>query len=139
MPKQPDLKKGTLWKSNFSCLEIFDVLFVFVLMFALFKDFSDIFINLIPLIGPILSLTFSALCAIFIFLIMFLLGAGANRKIARRLVVIFIGTLVDTVPFVNFLPIETIVVIIAFLMVLMERKEKNQEKKQQEKTQQAYA
>lgn len=131
--------------SSLAYIELFDVLFAFVLMFAVLKDLADIFISLIPYIGLILSLFVSIFCAIFIFLIMFFLGAGANKKIARRLVVIFVGTLIDTVPLVNFFPTETAIVIITFFMVLKERKEKAEEKKQKESqkqskaTQQAYA
>jgi len=123
---------------------LFDVLFIFVLIFAILKDLADIFISLIPYIGLILSLFISIFCAIFIFLVMFFLGAGANKKIARRLIVILVGTLIDTVPLISFFPTETVVVIITFFMILKERKEKAEENKQkesqkQEKTQQAYA
>jgi len=145
-----DLKKSiknispTNLASLLAYVELFDVLFVFVLIFAILKDLADMFISLIPLIGFVLSLFISVFCAIFIFLIMFFLGAGANKKLAKRLVIIFVGTLVDTVPLISFFPIETAVVIITFFMILKERKEKAEENKQkeskkQEKTQQAYA
>jgi len=51
-------------------IEPFDVLFVFVLIFAIFKDLADMFISLIPIIGFILSLFISIFCAILYFFVL---------------------------------------------------------------------
>lgn len=121
-------------------IEFFDVLFALAFIFALLKDFSDIVISLIPYVGQILSLIISVFCAIFIFLVMFVVGSRKAKALAKRSLMLALGSLADVVPVLNFFPIETAVVIIAYFMILKERKEQAEEKKQQiETAQEAYA
>jgi hypothetical protein len=117
-----------------------DIFFALALIFALLKDLVDITIGLVPVIGHILALIMAILCGIFIFLIMLILGANQMRAIAKRAVIIFLGSLADTIPVVNFFPVETCVVIISYFMILSERKEiAEKQKKEQPSAQNAYA
>lgn len=88
---------------------------------ALLKDFSDLVFNVV-LIGGL----FSILCSIFIFMMMFLAGAGEKRKAARGLMkkglFLVAGGLADGIPGLGFLPIETLTVGVVYLMILAERK-----------------
>jgi len=108
-----------------------DVLFALAFIFALLKDFSDIVLSLIPYVGQILTLFISAFCAIFIFLIMLIVGSRKNKTLAKRLLLLFIGSLADAIPVISFFPIETAVVVIAYFMILKERREEAEERKKQ--------
>jgi len=113
-----------------------DVLFALAFIFALLKDFSDIVISLIPYIGQILALLISAFCAIFIFLIMLIVGSRKNKALAKRFLLLLIGSLADAIPVISFFPTETAVVVIAYFMILKERREEAEERKQQAKQEQ---
>jgi hypothetical protein len=79
----------------------------------------------------ILSALFSALCTIFIFMMMLLVGSGGKKKVANNLLkkVAILGTggIADSIPGIDFFPIESITVVAIYVMVLIERKnaEKN--------------
>jgi magnesium-transporting ATPase (P-type) len=114
-----------------------DIFFVMAVIFALMKDLVDITVGLLPIIGQVLALVVSILCAIFIFLIMLLLGANKAKSAIKRMLLLLTGSLVDLLPGINFFPIETAIVIIAFLMILKERREKAEAQKNIQ-TQSAY-
>lgn len=122
-----------------------DWLFGIALSLAILKDVLDfVGIGSFPTVGTAVTL-----CASFtIGLIMFITGsrgiAKAARGMIKRLAVLGGGTLVEMFFGINFLPIETLVVIIVFYMTLRERainkeKEEKEAKAAQQIQQQAPA
>jgi hypothetical protein len=109
-----------------------DVFFAMALIFALLKDLVDITVGLIPIVGQILAFIIALLCGIFIFLIMLILGANQMKAIAKRSLVIILGSLADAIPVINLFPVETAVVIISYFMILNERKTLAEEKQKAE-------
>lgn len=89
---------------------------------ALIKDLLD----LVAAETIILSFLFSALCTIFIFMMMLLVGANGKKKGASKLLnkipVLIGGGIIDSLPGIDFLPIETLTVGIVYVMELIERK-----------------
>jgi hypothetical protein len=91
---------------------------------ALLKDILDFgFIGSLPGIGTAISF----LAGITIFFMMLLAGSGQQGKMVKGMIkkslVLAGGTLVEAIGFgLNFLPIETLTVIIILIMALGERK-----------------
>jgi len=84
---------------------------------AILKDLLDF------VAGPIL---FSILCSIFIFMMMVLVGStgkkkGANKFIKKVLLLIG-GGVADSIPGIDFFPIETATVAAIYFLTLVERK-----------------
>lgn len=98
-----------------------DMPFVAALGAAILKDILDLAFNIF-LIGAL----FSILCSIFIFMMIYLAGAGGKRNEAgglmRKGLAIVAGGLTDAFPGLGFLPIETLTVGIIYAMVLAERR-----------------
>ncbi len=109
-----------------------DVLVPLIFILALLKDFADITIGSIPIIGDFLSSFLSVLCSIFIFLIMTLLGGRHFSFAIKRSLVILLGLLLDSFPLIKYLPLETMVVLINYLLILKERMNDYKERKQKE-------
>ncbi|MFZ1654786.1 MAG: hypothetical protein WBO92_00180 [Candidatus Moraniibacteriota bacterium] len=102
------------------------ILFGGLAVIALFKDLLDLVgLGSLPLIGTVVTLCFSSL----IFMLLFLFdrsGGRGNKKLAQGMVMIF-GTLIEGLGFVlNFLPLETLTVI--FLYIISYRAWKKAEK-----------
>lgn len=98
-----------------------DMPFVAALGAAIFKDLLDGPFNVV-LIGAL----FSILCSIFIFMMLFLADANKKRKSATGLLkkglILIAGGVVDAIPGIGILPIETLTVGIIYMMTLVERK-----------------
>lgn len=109
-----------------------DILIPLVFMLALLKDLADITIGLIPAVGDFLSLLLSVFCSILIFLVMTLLGGRNFSFVVKRLLIILAGLLLDSFPLIKYLPIETTVVLINYLLILKERKGDYKEHRQKE-------
>jgi Tfp pilus assembly protein PilO len=62
---------------------------------------------------------------------MLIVGSRKNKTLAKRLLLLFIGSLADAIPVISFFPIETAVVVIAYFMILKERREEAEERKKQ--------
>jgi hypothetical protein len=100
-----------------------DVLIVLAFMFAGLKDLADISLGLMPIWGQIFCWVISVLAAIFIFLIMNLLGGRHFSFVVKRLLVILIGFLIESLPGLQLFPLETVVVFINYALVLKERRQ----------------
>lgn len=90
---------------------------------ALIKDISDfIGIGSLPGIGTVITIC----CSIFIGMMMFLGGAGEKRKIAKGWIKKFLtlvgGTIVEILPGIDFLPVETMTAGLVYIWVLSDRK-----------------
>ena len=99
-----------------------DIPYIAAMGAALLKDLLDfVFAETI-----VLSIVCSVLCSIFIFMMLLLVGANGKKKGANKLFskigIIISGGVADSIPGVDFLPIETITVIIVYVMELIERK-----------------
>ena len=97
------------------------------LLVAILKDVLDfVGIGSLPAIGTVVSI----ICSIFIFFMMLLAGSGGKRKMAKailkgpmgRFLLLGAGTMAELLFGLNFLPIETAVVIGAYWMLLNERR-----------------
>lgn len=90
--------------------------------FALLKDLLDLVFGEL-IIFPIL---FSILCSIFIFMMMLLIGGGGKRKVASKFAtkafVVMGGGIVDSLPGIDRIPVETVTVCIIYMLILAERK-----------------
>lgn len=94
-----------------------DWLYGIALALAILKDILDFTgLGSLPLIGTVITLMVS----LFIFMVMFLTGSGAKRKMARYSILMG-GTLVEFIFGIDFLPIETLIVILVFRITLQER------------------
>lgn len=98
-----------------------DLPFVAAFGAAILKDILDSIFNVV-LIGAL----FSLLCSIFIFFMILLAGAGKKRKTAKGFVkkrsMLVFGGIVDAIPGIGFLPIETLTVGIIYALTLVERR-----------------
>ena len=95
------------------------------------KDILDLaMIGSLPGIGSIIT----AMISITIGFIMFITGSSSNKRMAKsifkRYGTILIGSLLELVFGINFLPIETCIVIIVFYLTLKERQQIAVEKQQ---------
>lgn len=104
-----------------------DWLFGIALSVALLKDILDLVgFGSFPAIGTVVTLMASATIA----LIMFITGSGSKAKMIKGLVksgakrygVLVFGTIIEMIFGIDFLPIETTVVIIVFILTLQERR-----------------
>jgi hypothetical protein len=95
---------------------------------ALLKDLLDfIGVGSLPAIGTVITI----ICSIFIFFMMLLVGGSKKGRAAKaflkgpggRFLLLGTGAMVEMLFGINFLPIETLVVLVAYWMLLMERKE----------------
>ncbi len=100
-----------------------DLPFVAALGGALTKDLLDI----VDSETVILPMLFSALCSIFIFMMLLLAGSSGKKKGASKFIqkglAILGGGIADSIPGLDFLPIETISVLAVYYMTLVERKD----------------
>jgi hypothetical protein len=85
--------------------------------FALLKDLSDIiFVGSLPGLGTVVSFC----CSVAIFLILFLTRVNKklvdSRFLLRMVVALALGTLIEFLPGVNFLPIETVTILLIYFM-----------------------
>lgn len=100
-----------------------DWLFGIALSLALLKDILDwSLLGSLPLIGTLITF----LVSVSIAFIMLITGSRGKSKVAKSLIkrflVLISGTFVEMIVFgINFLPIESIVVMIVFYMTLVER------------------
>ena len=120
-----NISKAAIAKGFFPLLKEVDLSndmpFVAALLGALGKDVSDfVFAETV-----ILSMLTSILCSIFIFMMLILAGSGRRNKSARgfakKALILIGGGAADSLPGVDFLPIETITVGMIYMMVLAER------------------
>jgi len=105
-----------------------DWLFLLAFFAALLKDISDFaLIGSFPGWGTVISLC----CSILIFFLILLAGAGEKRSstkaMVKKIMTMMGGTLAEFLPGINFLPIETIIVIYIYIIVLAERKTAEEE------------
>ncbi|KKQ53040.1 MAG: hypothetical protein US70_C0006G0010 [Parcubacteria group bacterium GW2011_GWD2_38_11] len=104
-----------------------DMPFVAAMGAALLKDLLDF------VAGPtvVLSILFSVLCSIFIFMMLLLVGASGKKKgankILSKIAVLGAGGIADSIPGIDFLPIETITVAAIYFLTLVERKNASKE------------
>jgi hypothetical protein len=98
-----------------------DIPFVCAFGAAILKDISDLVFNETVILGFL----FSILCSIFIFMMILLAGSGKKGKAASKIVAktftLLGGGLADSLPGLGFLPIETLTVLILYMLVLSER------------------
>lgn len=103
-----------------------DMPYVAALGAAMLKDLLD----MVAAETVILSVIFSALCTIFIFMMMMLVGSGGKKKVANNLLkkigILGVGGIADSVPGVDFFPIESITVVAIYVMALVDRKNAQQ-------------
>lgn len=114
-----------------------DWVFGIALSFAILKDISDLTgLGSLPVIGTIITFFVSAI----IFFSLLIAGSGSKKNLAKNLVkkygTLAIGTLVEFIFGIDFLPIETCVVILTFFFVLRERQETAEEQALENSTQQ---
>jgi hypothetical protein len=95
---------------------------------AMLKDLLDfVGIGSLPAIGTVVTI----ICSIFIFFMMLLAGGSKKGRAAKallkgpmgRFLLLGAGTIVEMIFGIDFLPVETAVVVIAYWMLLGERKE----------------
>lgn len=114
---------STLKQINF----LMDMPFVAAFGAALLKDLLD------SVAGPtvILAILFSILCSIFIFMMLLLVSANDKRGMAKSLmkrgIILIGGGVIDSIPGINFLPIESLTVAIIYFLTLVERKNAQKE------------
>lgn len=110
-----------------------DMPFAAALGVAMLKDLVD----LATWGTVVLPFVFSALCSIFIFMMLLLVGASRKRKGASNMLkmigVLAAGGIVDSIPGLNILPIETITVFAIYVLVLIERKNTQEEEEKKRK------
>lgn len=90
---------------------------------AILKDLSDlVLIGSLPGLGTAITI----MCSIFIFMMMALVGAGEKRKLVNGLLkrggILLTGTIIEFIPGLSFIPIETVTIVIIYFQVLSERK-----------------
>lgn len=110
---------------------LFWVLAAVIIFLNLIPDGIDILLNLFNLTGIALLMTTPIVWVInfsvglVTFLILLILGGSKFRSIAKRVVTYLIGVFLEGIPFVNFLPLKTISVILAIIMTVAEEKFSN--------------
>jgi preprotein translocase subunit YajC len=116
-----------------------DWLFGIALILAILKDILDfVGIGSLPGIGTVVTLTVSAIIGA----VMFIAGSSAQSKRAksyRKLLTLAAGTTVEMVFGVDFLPIETIMVIFIFQWTLEDRQAAAKEAEEARQQEEAYA
>ena len=102
-----------------------DWLFGIALALAILKDILDfVGIGSFPAIGTVVTFIVSATIGF----IMILTGSFSTARWARRAVILLGGTLVEFVFGIDFLPVETAIVILVFKSTLEGRRLKQQER-----------
>ena len=120
-----NLAKAATPMGFFSVLKKIDFLkdmpFFCAFGFAILKDILD----LVFAETVILSILFSILCSIFIFMMLTLAGSNGKRKgtksIVKKIIPLIGGGILDSIPGLDFLPIETVTVGVIYYMTLAER------------------
>jgi high-affinity Fe2+/Pb2+ permease len=122
-----------------------DWMYGIAIFFAILKDILD-FLNLTG-IGYIIVFVATICCSIIIAMAMllgsFANGAGrAQQKMIRSWLTLLIGTTVELIPGVDFIPLETFTVLVVYFMLLADRKVAREEQEQEARSgraQEAYA
>ena len=99
-----------------------DMPYALAIMAALGKDILDFtgwdFLGIGTLMG--------ICCGIFIFMMMFLVDAGDKKKTTgkwvKKMLTLMGGVMIDAIPVIDFLPIETATAVVLYIMTLMDRK-----------------
>ncbi len=90
------------------------LLYLPVMMVALLKDLLDLAIGWIPGVGFLLAVCFGFL----LFMLLFIIRANKSLINSRFLIkmgmVFLVGTLIESIPLLNFLPIETTVIYVIY-------------------------
>lgn len=99
-----------------------DIPYAAALGAAILKDLLDlVFIGSLPGVGTVITI----LCSIFIFMMMLIVGSGDKKKafsgMFKKVGLIFGGTLVEFLPGLDFLPVETLTVAGIYYLTLTER------------------
>ncbi len=118
-----------------------DWLFGIAIILAILKDLLDI-VNTALIaaggIGEMLIILFTFFISVFIFLVMVITGSVGKVKMTRgavKKILLVLGTaLVEAIPAIDLLPMETILVFVVIWMTLKNRKEAAQEKKAEQST-----
>jgi len=143
-------KKITSAINNISLLgyidPFMDWLFGIALIFAILKDILDLINNFLITaggVGWLLIMIFTSFCTIIIGLIMLLTGSsnkrtaaekkakGISKKIWKRILLLLGFSLVEILPVIDLLPMESIVVLVIFWMTLKERRANAQGEKEE--------
>lgn len=141
MGKSP-LKKARYVAGKVALMKYFnpymDWLYGIALSAALLKDIVDLVgIGSLPAIGTVITL----MASITIFAVMFITGNFFKKRWAKKIGVVFMGTAVEIIFGLNFLPVETAIVIIVFYLALDDRRkeaEAAEKKKAQAASQHAH-
>ncbi len=136
-------KKNIKAAANFISLSsqidpFMDWLFGIALIFAIIKDILDLINNALIAaggVGEILIIIFTALISLIILFVLFLTGSSGKKGLAKKIVLMIVTGLAETLPAIDLLPMESILVIILFWLTLVERKAVAQEKAQREQNQ----
>jgi hypothetical protein len=104
-----------------------DMPYFFAIAAAVLKDISDFaFIGSLPGVGTAISIC----CSIFIGMMVYLGGSGEKRKVAKgwmkKVLALMGGTFAEILPGIDFIPVETIMAVAIYIMVLSERKNSGQ-------------
>jgi hypothetical protein len=95
------------------------ILYMIVGIAAILKDASDLLFGFIPVVGTVLALIFGFCFTVTIFLLLALFDRSSgtkSRAMVKRLVVLLFAMVVDVIPIVEFLPTETLSVIVLYLL-----------------------
>ena len=99
-----------------------DMPYVAAMGAAMLKDLLD-FVLAPTVILPIL---FSVICSVFIFMMLLLVGSAGKKKGASKFLkkagILVSGGIVDSIPGVDFLPVESLTVAAIYFLTLVERK-----------------
>jgi hypothetical protein len=99
-----------------------DMPYIAALGAALIKDLLDF----VAAPTVVLSVLFSILCSIFIFMMLMLVDASGKRKVAKtflkKIGFLLFGGILDSIPGIDFLPIESLTVAVIYYLTLVERK-----------------
>ncbi len=109
---------------------LWDWLYAIALALAILKDLVDLVgIGSLPLIGTVITI----LISLSLGSIMLLVGGYSKKKMARSIAkrygTLFGGTMIEFLFGVNVLPIETLTIIIVYVLTLKERQENYQEER----------
>ena len=103
---------------------LMDWMILFPLLFAIFKDILDYVGFSLPGINEVFNLSIGGL----LFLILAVLGSSQGKTF-RKYIAGLVGVALEEIFGLNFLPIETVTVIVCFAFVLVERLEAAQARK----------